>query len=384
MPDALPLSVIEADETLRLLRDSARGFLGDRHRRGRLRELRETESGWDREVWRGMAELGWLAMRLPEDSGGLGLGADAVTALAEEIGGALLPEPLVTAGLLPAMVLHGAPASALRDRLLAGVLDGSLLLPVAWQSRADQLAPEPSTARIAGQAATGLLLTGTRRFVPAAIGADGYLVAAERDGGIGLAFVAPGTAGLAVAPRRLVDGSVAATLRFEGLALPPDALLAEDIGAALTAAVEEATLALAAQLLGLSGAALDMTADYLRTRVQFGQPLASFQVLQHRMVDLSIERRLAASTVRNAARVLAEGDTTMRARAVSLAKARCSQAGVSIAKDAVQLHGAIGFTDEADIGLHLRVALRVAALHGGAAAHRARFARLRPTDAEDE
>jgi alkylation response protein AidB-like acyl-CoA dehydrogenase len=166
--------------------------------------------------------------------------------------------------------------------------------------------------------------------------------------------------------------------------LPPDALLAQDIGTALTAAVEEATLALAAQLLGLSGTALDMTADYLRTRVQFGQSLASFQVLQHRMVDLSIERRLAASTLRNAARVLADGDAAAYARAVSMAKARCSQAAVAIAKDAVQLHGAIGFTDEADIGLHLRVALRLAALHGGAAAHRSRFARLRPADADDE
>ena len=123
---------------------------------------------------------------------------------------------------------------------------------------------------------------------------------------------------------------------------------------------------------------MEMTLDYLRTRVQFDKPLGAFQALQHRAVDLYVQQELSLSSALDALRALQEADPAQRARTVSRAKARCSDAALRITRECIQLHGAIGFTDEHDIGLYLKRALVVAAAFGNAEQHRRRFADLTP------
>jgi hypothetical protein len=359
MPDALPPPSPETDPTLRLLREGARAVAAA-HPHALATE------GWDRTAWRDMAARGWFHLHAPA----------SIATLAEACGEALLPEPVVALGLLPAALLRAAAPSALRDRLLTGVTAGEMILPVAWQSRAEQLVPEPTQARITGSGGARLVLTGTRRLVPDALRADGFLVAAERDGGIALAHVPPRVTGLTVSPRRLPDGSTDATLRFEQLVLSDEALLAEQAGPILATALEAATLALAAQLLGVGGSALAAVAAHLGRRAH-DPALASFGASHHPLVELGIEQHEAASALHLALDQMG-GDPTMRAQALSYARFRCAQAALLGARQAAEL--AADPQDAAAVR-HLHVAQRLAGLLGTAQAHRMRATRLRPAEA---
>jgi alkylation response protein AidB-like acyl-CoA dehydrogenase len=179
------------------------------------------------------------------------------------------------------------------------------------------------------------------------------------------------TSGVAVAPVRQVDGSVAADIELDVI-LPRDAVLASGAGAeaAMRRAVAEATVALSVTLTALSGRALAMTVDYLGKRVQFGKPIGSFQALQHRAVDLAIRVRLAEASCRDALRRCEEEGHEAAATAISAAKAIAANAALLVGREAIQLHGGMGYTDEADIGLYLKAALRLAPWLGGARQHR--------------
>ena len=148
-------------------------------------------------------------------------------------------------------------------------------------------------------------------------------------------------------------------------------------------ALAEATLATSAYLLGLMDAALEMTVDYLKTRVQFGRTISNFQVLQHMAVDLKLETQVTRASVEDAAlRWDRYGPTPETYAAVSRTKARASQAALKLTRDVIQLHGGIGFTDEHDIGLYLRKTIVTGAQFGSADCHRANYARLKPLEEE--
>jgi alkylation response protein AidB-like acyl-CoA dehydrogenase len=257
--------------------------------------------------------------------------------------------------MLCARLLDG-PA---RDALLAGE---RLVLP-AFQERANDLSP--GEARFAEGR-----VTGRKAFVPGASGADAFLVA-TRDG---LALVEAGAPGLHLATERTQDGGAFGTLTLDGVP-------AEPVPGTFDGALEEATLATAAYLLGLMDRAFAITLDYLKTRQQFGRPIGSFQVLQHRAADLHMQVALARAAVGEAA-ALCDAGNPRAAAAVSRAKARAADAALLVTRQAIQLHGGIGYTDEADIGLYLRKAMVMANLFGSAALHRARFAALAPEEEE--
>ena len=158
-----------------------------------------------------------------------------------------------------------------------------------------------------------------------------------------------------------------------------DAAPAEAVAGSLDDAIEEATLATAATLLGVMERAFALTLDYLRTREQFGRRIGNFQALQHRAADLAMQIALTRASVEAAAATLDAGSPQARA-AISRAKARASEAGMLVTRQAIQLHGGIGYTDEYDVGLYLRRAMVLANSFGGAAVHRARFAAIAPED----
>jgi alkylation response protein AidB-like acyl-CoA dehydrogenase len=293
-----------------------------------------------------MGELGWIGLRLPEEAGGIGLGMVEVCALAEEMGRALVPEPLIPAQLSAALL-----AAMGEEALLASLLGGERFVATAWQEAPDALdAPGMPDA--------------PRLFVPSARAATGFLLPIREGEALALHLAeAP-----ALDVRSLQDGGHVATLRAG------ETRRLGAVGNALARALDEAALATAAYLLGLMDRAFAMTLDYLRTRQQFGKPIGSFQALQHRAVDLRIQIALTRASVEAAAATLDAGCTeAQRKAAVSRAKARAAEASMLVTRAAVQMHGAIGYTDEYDVGLFTRKAMVLANAFGSAALHRRRF-----------
>jgi alkylation response protein AidB-like acyl-CoA dehydrogenase len=350
--------MIDADvlSSMEMIRDSARGIVshGDL---SRIRKLRYTSPGFDRAVWSEMCELGWPALRLPEDKGGSDLGLLAYTALAEELGRGLVPEPLIPAVLASSLLEGGA---------LDQHLSGEKLVIPAWQDAHGMLAPQGTLEVTDGK------LTAKKRYVRMAGGADAFLIIGAGQA----ALVAADAPGVTVEAAVTQDGGHIATVRFEGTRCT---IWDADPAPALA----EAALATASYLLGVMQTAVEMTVAYLKTRVQFGQTIGNFQILQHMAVDMKLEVEVTAASI-EAAALQWDNDGPMPAAyaAISRAKARASSAALKVTRDAIQLHGGIGFTDEHDIGLCLRKAMVEAAAFGGAKEHRANFARLKPVTEE--
>ena len=363
------------DETLTMLAAAAAAFA--RPDAARVRKLRIAPPGFDRATWGAMAAQGWLAILVPEELEGLGLGMGAATVIAERLGYALHTEPYVAAGVMATRCLARCGGDAARD-LLSGLLSGDVIAALAWQAQEGRLDVDQSMVN-ATAAAGGVALNGESHFVPVAA-ADAFIVAARSTNGPGLHLVARDAAGLTITPQALADGTAMATLRFSDLRLPAAACLASGIAAetALDAVIDGAIVATSAELVGVMERCLEMTLEYLRTRKQFGRAIGSFQALQHRAVDLWMQKELARAAVAGAARVLDDPASTPRARmlATSGAKARAAQAALLMVTQAVQLHGAIGTTDEYDLGLYLNRALVLSAWMGNAAEHRRRFGEL--------
>jgi alkylation response protein AidB-like acyl-CoA dehydrogenase len=376
----------DVNDTLVLFRDSAAGFLSATDQRQRARALEAAGGGLDRACWQQLAELGWFSLLVPEADGGLGLGLPEVVAIAQEAGRHLLPEPLVDAGVQPLALLAALPASALRSELLTALQAGQTVGGVAWQESAGELEPGSGMAyaRLAGSGAPArsagqsLALSGTQRFVRPALGADGWIVACELQDATALCWLDAHATGLTCKLDAGVDGLATGTLVMDEaparlLATGPEALRA------LHTANDVARLAQAAELAGIARRTLELTCEYLRTRVQFGKPIGSFQALQHRAVDMLVQVELAEACLRDcvqaATAAAGQGGEALAAIA-SRAKARCAHAATEVTRQAIQLHGAIGTTNEYDIGLYFKRAMTLASRLGNAATHRQRWLRL--------
>jgi alkylation response protein AidB-like acyl-CoA dehydrogenase len=349
-------------EGIRLLRESAAAISPRGGPLGRIRALRDSEAGFDRAVLASMGALGWLGLRVAEQAGGSGLGVAELCALAEEMGHGLAPEPLV------AVAAIAAPLVPEPD-----VLSGARVLLPAWAERPHSLHPLGGT--VAAERG-GLRVTGRKVAVPMAAGADGFLVTAREGEALSVVLVESGAPGLTLETEATVDGGHLGTLALDAA---PAERIASHAGPRVARLIDEAAVATAAELVGLMERAFAITLDYLGTRQQFGRPIGAFQVLQHRAADLKIQLELARAAVSHAAGVCdADAPAAQRAAAVSLAKARASDAAMLITRQAIQLHGGIGYTDEADIGLFLRRAMVLAASFGTATAHRRRYAEAAP------
>jgi alkylation response protein AidB-like acyl-CoA dehydrogenase len=353
------------------IRDSARDFLRRRDQRQRKRKA----APLDRAYWRELADMGWLGMSVPESRGGLGLGWHTLAAVLEEAGRVQLPEPLLAAGVLPAAVLARLEDSS---PLLAEIAAGRRIVGLAWQDRDGQLEAAEAAGAF-GVIATlrdgSHILNGEKRHVIPGPDADGWLVSADSELGPALFYVAADAPGVAVEPVTRADGTRACHLSLESVA--PQALVGGvNVQEALDAALDFGRLMQSAEMIGAARQVLADTAAYLNTRRQFGKPLAAFQALQHRMVDAALQIELAASSLRGALNALTEVPPDRAA--ASRVKARAAQAGLQAARLAVQLHGAIGYTDECDVSLYFRSALHHSSWLGNATAHRQRFAALAP------
>jgi alkylation response protein AidB-like acyl-CoA dehydrogenase len=340
-------------EHLQMLKDSAAGIAPRKGDFKRIRALRFTEPGFDRDTWREMCNMGWLGLRIPEDDGGSGLGAREFCGLAEELGAALVPEPLIAA----AMAVQLLPPEQ-----LGPVLAGERIVLPAWQDKANSIELIGDTALRDGK------LNGRKVFIPMAAGADAFLVTVPG----GLALVERDAPGVSLETVQTQDGGNYGMLILDNA--PAQAIEGDAIEA-----LEHAIMASSAYLLGLMDRAFNITLDYMKTREQFGRKIGAFQALQHRAVDMQIQVSLTRATINTAATALDTAPTlAQRQAAVSRAKVRASDAAMVVTRACIQLHGGIGYTDAADIGLFLRKAMVLAPLYGPPHVHRRRFRVVAP------
>ncbi len=362
--------------------------VGDFVKRGtslaRVRKLRADPAEYDRTTWKTMADLGWLGMLVPEQYGGLELGLSEAAIVAQGLARELVPEPVTAAAVLAVGALVGGDNQELQQYLLPRIVEGEILPVLAWQEQAGTL----EVAAISAQAVPaegGWRINGEKRFISGAAGADGYIVSAGVKAGLELYWVPRDTHGAALSLETLADGRHFGVLTLTDV-LVPAAHRVASVGvarASLEKTIDHAAVIVSAELCGVMSRALDMSIEYMKTRVQFGKPIGSFQALQHRAVDLYVQQQIAAAVLEEALSTLdSNPDAVTRAALASRVKARCSDAGLRITREAIQIHGAIGFTDEYDAGLYLKRAVVLAAWLGNAQEHRRRYARLVPPEFE--
>ena len=359
------------DEAQTILRESADKLIERHAGPARFRELRTTELGFDPARLAVVAEAGWLSLLVPEDREGLGLGTTEAALVLESAGRGLMTEPVAAMMAAARAVASGPDAMG---AILAGLMNGgSMILPALHDPAGD----DPAGARVqATPAGSGFKLTGRTGAVPGAAAAQGFIVDARSGDGTVVCLVPRDAAGLELLPTGRVDGTGHATLALTDVAVSADAVIASGVqGTAVAAAtLDLVLLGTSAEMLGIMEQELTLALDYLGTREQFGRPIGSFQALQHRAVNDHVDVELTRSLLYQVCAAMDEGRGN-RAM-VAAVKARASDAVLSVTKSMVQLHGAIGFTDEYNASLYLRRAMALSAQYGNAAAHRKRYARL--------
>jgi 3-oxochol-4-en-24-oyl-CoA dehydrogenase len=304
---------------------------------------------------------------------GSGLGALEFALLAEEAGNHLLMTPFVeTASAAWLLGKVAAPVSA--GLVLRDVVAGSRLLVPASASLDWHHGAGKPAVRIDSKTAT---LTGSVPFAPFADSADTLLVdAADGNGQAYLCAVARSEAGVSISTAANVDGSAWSLVSFRGVQVSPENVVGQKgvVGSLVSQMHDLLVLGTAAELLGVTQAALDMTLDYLKVRQQFGKPIGSFQALQHRVVNCYVDIELNRSLLY---RVIAAWDGAACHHAmIPAVKARIARCALETVRAALQLHGAIGYTDEHDIGLYYKRAVALAAKYGTELTHTNRFSDL--------
>lgn len=366
-----------------MIREAAVGFLTERAGPAVLRRAAETGSGYDRALWEAIGrELGWCALAVPEDYGGMSMGAFDMALLAERMGQALLASPFFATVCLAAPLLVHAGTAVAKETYLPAIAAGELQATVGlsalggvWWPDAEDVA-RGVTARPDG---AGFRLDGRLPHVPDGATAGLILVPARIEGGrIGVFAVTPAASGLTVLPLKTIDvGRPLADLRLDGVVVGGEALVSDPVlvAAGLARALDEAALALAAEQVGVAQGALDGTLAYIAERVQFGRAIASFQAIKHRCAELMVRIEVARSAVMGAAQLAASGtDPQAAALEISAARALATEAAFLAAQEAIQLHGGVGFTWEYDPHLYFKRAQASGAWLGGADDHLDRIA----------
>ena len=360
----------------KLLKDSARALLARECKPERVRELMETETAHDDRLWQLIADQGWTGLLVPEENGGLGLGLVELAVVAEEMGRACLPGAFLSTVMAAALIQRAGNAEQ-RAKYLEPIAAGELKATVAFleeDASWDVDGVRLEAARRDGQ----FSVTGKKLFVNDALAAD-LLICVARDGDqLVLLPVERGADGLSINPMPSMDGTRKVyEVSFENVAVAESEAFGADGDArgALAGALDVATAALSAEMVGGMQWVLDTTVEYAKTRQQFGRAIGSFQAVQHQCADMLLMTESARSAAYYAAWTLTENDPSARV-AVAIAKAYCSDAYREVGNRGVQVHGGIGFTWEHDLQLYYKRSKASETLFGDATFHRERIARL--------
>lgn len=366
----------------RLLRESVDRFIAETYDADHRRRVAADPLGFSPEIWKKFAELGWLALPIDEAYGGLGGGAIETGILMEAFGRGLVTEPYLSTVVIGAGLISECGSDAQKQAILPEIADGSLRLAFAHSERAARfdLAKVDTKAR---RTPDGWRLDGHKTAVLDGNAAAQIIVSARlanEDGALGklcLFLVPSGIAGLGLRDYPRLGGGRACNLDLAGVQLAADALLGDGSDALpkIECVVDRALAALCAEAVGIMQIMLDTTLDYTKIRKQFGRPLAANQVIRHRLADMAMQCDEARSIALRAA-LMADAEPVARGRAASGAKAKIGKCARFVAEQSVQLHGAMGVTEELDIGSYFKRLLAFDTLFGGSAHHYRRHAAL--------
>ncbi len=365
-----------------MLRDSARGLIGDKAPVSHLRHLRDTRdaTGFSRELWSAFAEMGLSGLIVPEEFGGSGLGCVEAGVVMEEIGRTLMPSPFLSTAVLAATALSRGGSAAQKKEYLAKIAGGQLIASLAVDEGAKHRPAQ--TAMQAVRSGNGFKLNGAKALVVDGHVSDLLIVAArsagkpgERDG-LTLFLVDPKAKGVAIARTAMVDAHNAARIEFDNVEVDADSVLGEvdQGGPLLDGILNVGRAAVASEMLGAGEEAFARTVAYLKERKQFGKLIGEFQALQHRAAHIYCELEVTRAAVMKAQQLL-DSDFEHAGPAVAVAKAKAGSTTTLAVQEAVQMHGGMGMTDQFDIGFFMKRARVCQELFGDTNFHADQLAR---------
>ena len=367
-----------------MLRDSARGLIGDKAPVSHLRQLRDAKdpTGFSRELWKTFAEMGFTGLLVPEDFGGSGLGCVEAGVVMEEIGRTLMPSPFLSTAVLAASALSRGGSAAQKSAHLPKIVDGSLLAALAIDEGTKHR-PLATNMR-AVRSGNGFRLTGDKAFVVDGHTADLLIVAARTAGaagernGLTLFLVDPRAKGIETERTAMVDSHNSARIRFDHVEVNADSVLGEvDQGYQLLEGVLNIGRgAVASEMVGVAEGVFGRTVGYLKERKQFGKLIGEFQALQHRAAHLYTEIEITRAAVLKALQTL-DANFENAAAAVAVAKARAGSTVTPAVQEGVQMHGGMGMTDQFDIGFFMKRARVCQELFGDSNFHADQLARMK-------
>jgi alkylation response protein AidB-like acyl-CoA dehydrogenase len=358
-----------------MLRDSVQRYLQQEYDYHRRTEILRA-GGFSAKVWQDFARFGWLGAALPEEAGGFGGGPEEAAILMEAFGRHIVLEPYLWTVVVGGALLQHGLAGERRGQLLEQLVAGELQLAVA--ALEDDVGQNFS--RIETQAtanAQGWSLSGRKAVVPNGGIADKFFVSARTTDGLTLFLVDRDAPGVALRSYRTNDGQTAAELTLADVQVAREGLVGEPGGAVelLTLAADHGGAAVCAEVVGSAAYLVDTTCEYLKTREQYGAPLAKFQVLQHKLADMYVAVELARSMAHVAAAALGKPQAE-RMREVSAARLQAIRCARLVARDAVQMHGGMGMSEELDVSAHFKRLTLSTLQFGDEAFHLARMAAL--------
>jgi len=373
---------LTVSEEQSMLADSVAKFIDNDYDFETRQKIAASEPGFSQDLWQTYAELGWTAVPFDEEDGGLGGGPVEIMLMMEQFGRGLLVEPFLANIVLAGGVLRRLASTEQKAQWLAGIIAGERHAALAFaepQARFD-INNITTSATADGD---GYLLNGNKSLVLNGGSADLLIVPARTDGartdekGITFFAVAANSAGIEIKPYKTVDGLQAAEIVLENVSVPGTAVLGE-IGngyATLRQVIDEATLAVCAEAVGIIRTMHDKTVEYAKIRVQFGVPIGSFQALQHRLVETLMECEQSRSLLLWSAIMNDSGDTDAR-KSIHALKHQVGTAGINVAKEAVQIHGGMGVTWELDIAHFFKRLTAIDLLFGNADYHLDKYVEL--------
>jgi alkylation response protein AidB-like acyl-CoA dehydrogenase len=364
-----------------MLRDSIAKWAAGQYDFDKRREALKSDDAWKKN-WATFAELGLLAAPLPEDFGGLGGGALDVSVVMEEFGKALVVEPYVPTVVIGAGALSYAGNAAQKDEHLTAIASGERIVAFAQAEPKSRwsLNDISTTAKKSG---AGYVLSGQKAVVMGAPQADHLLVAARTGGGqrdakgVSLFLVPKSAKGVTTRDYPTMDGTRASEVYFENASVGGEALIGEADAALplIERIVDEANAAYCGEAVGCMRMMTSLTQEYARTRKQFGRPIADFQVLQHRMVDMFMATEESYSMALRATIKLGESEAE-RAKAVAAAKVSIGRNARFVGQAAVQIHGGMGVTDEMRVGHYFKRVTMLDSTFGNVDFHLKRYTQL--------
>ncbi|MDF1865896.1 MAG: acyl-CoA dehydrogenase [Saprospiraceae bacterium] len=365
------------NEEQQMLKTSAKEFLKERAPVEALRKLRDerSETGFDRQMWNEMAEMGWACLTISESYGGLDFGYVGLGQILEETGRTLTASPLISNVLLGTTAINLAASNTQKEALLPIIAEGKMLVTLALDESTRHNPIQINTT--ASKEGDSYVLNGKKVMVLDGHVTDKFVVAAKTENGVSLFLVDAKSDGISIQRVIMMDSRNSATLQFENVKISASSLLGEEGQGAATIEkiLDIARIGLSAEMVGSMTEAFERTVAYLKERKQFGVPIGSFQALQHRAAQMFCEIELCKSLVLKSLQAIDANEENLPILA-SMTKAKVSETLQLVSNEGVQMFGGIGMTDDEEIGFFLKRARVAQQTFGDANYHIDRFAKL--------